>query len=117
FDKGTYQVSGGLHGVGVSVVNGLSEWCDVEIHRDGEIYKQSYAYGNITTDLHSIGKTDQTGTKISFLADKKIFKKVLYDYNTIATRMQELAFLNPGLKIIMQDKRDNTEEIFQSEGG
>ncbi len=117
FEKGTYQVSGGLHGVGVSVVNGLSEWCEVEIHRDGEIYRQSYAYGDITSELELVGKTDRTGTKISFKADTQIFKKVLYDYNTIANRMQELAFLNPGLKISMKDHREDIEEIFQSEGG
>lgn len=117
FEKGTYQVSGGLHGVGVSVVNGLSEWCEVEVHRDGEIHKQTYAYGEITSELEFVGKTDRTGTKISFKADTGIFKKVVYDYNTIANRMQELAFLNPGLKILMKDHRENIEEVFQSEGG
>lgn len=117
FDKGAYQVSGGLHGVGVSVVNGLSEWCEAEIRLDGAIYKQTYAHGLITSELEKIGTTKTTGTKISFLADKEIFKRVVYDYNTIASRMQELAFLNPGLKITMIDEREDHKEIFRSKGG
>lgn len=117
FDKGTYQVSGGLHGVGVSVVNGLSEWCEAEVYRDGKIHKQTYAKGLITSDLEVVGETDQTGTRITFLADKEIFKKVHYDYDTIASRMQELAFLNPGLKINMVDERDDRKDTFISEGG
>jgi len=117
FDKGTYQVSGGLHGVGVSVVNGLSEWCRVEIHRDGEVWEQKYAFGEIASELEKIGTTDKTGNITTFKPDGTIFKKTDIDYNTIANRMQELAFLNPGLKIIMKDHRDGTEDIFQSEGG
>jgi DNA gyrase subunit B len=117
FDKGTYQVSGGLHGVGVSVVNGLSEKCSVEVYRDGEIFKQTYEYGSISSELEKIGTTKETGTKIWFKPDAEIFKKVLYDYNVLANRMRELAFLNPGLTIEMTDHRDETEEIFKSEGG
>lgn len=117
FDKGTYQVSGGLHGVGVSVVNGLSEKCSVEVYRDGEIFKQTYEYGSISSELEKIGTTEETGTKIWFKPDTDIFKKVLYDYNVLANRMRELAFLNPGLTIEMKDHRDQSEEIFKSEGG
>ncbi len=117
FEKGTYQVSGGLHGVGVSVVNGLSEWCAVEVHRDGMIYTQRYAYGKPATELEQIGPTKQTGTTITFKPDNQIFKKIEFDYNTIATRMQELAFLNPGLTIRMKDNKDGTQEVFESQGG
>jgi len=117
FDKGTYQVSGGLHGVGVSVVNGLSEWCEVEVQRDGGIYKQTYAKGLITSELEKIGETDSTGTKTTFLADDTIFKKVYYDYDTIASRMQELSFLNPGLTITMVDERNDRKDVFKSKGG
>lgn len=117
FEKGTYQVSGGLHGVGVSVVNGLSEWCTVEVHRDGEIYRQSYSEGIPTGDIEKIGKTKKTGTTITFMPDRSIFKNVRYDYDTIASRMKELAFLNPGLKIQMIDNRYDLEEVYQSKGG
>lgn len=117
FDKGTYQVSGGLHGVGVSVVNGLSEWCEVEVYRDGKIHKQTYAKGIITSDLEQIGTTEQTGNKTTFLADDTIFKKVHYDYDTIASRMQELSFLNPGLTITMVDERNDRKDVFKSKGG
>lgn len=117
FEKGTYQVSGGLHGVGVSVVNGLSEWCRVEIHRDGEVWEQKYGYGKITSELEQIGTTDKTGTIITYKPDNTIFKKIDIDYNMIANRMQELAFLNPGLKIVMKNHRNGTEDTLQSEGG
>jgi len=117
FEKGTYQVSGGLHGVGVSVVNGLSEWCTVEVHRDGEIHRQSYAYGTPTSEIEKIGDTDKTGTTTTFKPDTQIFKKVHFDFDTITARLRELAFLNPGLKITMVDHRLDLEEEYQSEGG
>ncbi len=117
FDKGTYQVSGGLHGVGVSVVNGLSEKCNVEVQRDGEVFRQTYEYGSIASELEKIGTTSETGTKIWFKPDRDIFKKVHYDYDVLANRMRELAFLNPGLTIEMKDHREETEEVFKSEGG
>ncbi len=117
FDKSTYKVSGGLHGVGASVVNALSKWCKVEIYRNNKIYTQSYERGKPVSELKVIGETKKRGTRITFLADDEIFKKVLYKYEVLANRLRELAFLNRNLKITIVDERNNQQETFQYEGG
>ena len=119
FDRDSYKVSGGLHGVGVSVVNGLSEWLEVEIHRDGQRYTQKYARGVPVNDLQDLGPTDRRGTIVSFLPDAEIFEKVDFQYETLAQRLRELAFLNKGLKIIFDDQRPQKprRQVFQYEGG
>src|ERR1700723_1538835 len=94
FDSDTYKVSGGLHGVGVSVVNALSDWLDLEIWREGEVWEQSYERGKPTSKLKQTGKTRKTGTKITFHPDPTIFEKAVFSYDTLANRCRELAFLN-----------------------
>ena len=124
FGGGGYKVSGGLHGVGSSVVNALSDWLEVEVSRDGKIYKQRYERGNICYDLKEIGKTDKTGTKVTFKPDGTIFDETVYDYNTLRVRLRETAFLTKGLKISITDLRppikgeEETDEEFaeRSEG-
>ena len=116
FDKNTYKVSGGLHGVGASVVNALSKWCKVEIYRHNKIYSQTYERGIPTSELEVIGKSEKRGTKICFLADDEIFHKVSYKYEILANRMRELAFLNKNLKITIRDERTGAEDTFQFEG-
>ena len=110
FDKSSYKVSGGLHGVGASVVNALSEWCTVEICRDGKVYFQSYKRGIVDAPLKEIGKRKKSGTKIKFYADDQIFKKVSYNYDTLAQRLRELAFLNKNLHISLIDEREDKED-------
>ena len=105
FDSDTYKVSGGLHGVGVSVVNALSDWLDLEIWRDGEVWEQSYNEGKPKAKLKSTGKTRKTGTKITFHPDPSIFENHKYSYDILAQRLRELAFLNKGLKITLEDDR------------
>lgn len=100
-----YSVSGGLHGVGASVVNALSEYLEVEVYRDGNIYRQRYERGNVVTKLEVIGKTDRTGTKTTFKPDPLIFEEIEFDYDTLLNRFRELAFLNKGLTIRLIDKR------------
>jgi DNA gyrase subunit B len=117
FDKSSYKVSGGLHGVGASVVNALSEWCDVEIYRDNKIYSQKYKRGVVSSQLKTIGKTKKTGTKVKFLADSTIFSKIRYSFETLAQRLRELAFLNRNLKISLVDERENKTKNFQYKGG
>src|ERR1700684_2063468 len=102
-DSDTYKVSGGLHGVGVSVVNALSDWLDLEIWRDGEVWEQSYEKGVPTSKLKASGKTRKTGTKITFHADPEIFAATVYSFDTLSQRLRELAFLNKGLKITLED--------------
>ena len=122
FDKESYKVSGGLHGVGVSVVNALSEQLDVEIRRNGKIYKQRYARGIKATELEVVGKTKETGTTVTFRPDPEIFQELNYNFDTLSNRLRELAFLNKGLRIIITDERDlndkgpKTEE-YHYEGG
>jgi DNA gyrase subunit B len=106
FDKESYKVSGGLHGVGVSVVNALSEWLNVEVRRDGKIYRQRYARGIKQTELEVVGKVKGTGTTVSFKPDSEIFSELRYTYDTLANRMREMAFLNKGLRITLVDERD-----------
>jgi len=119
FDHQTYKVSGGLHGVGVSVVNALSEWCEVEVCRDGEVYHQRYEFGNAATDVKKTGKRVKSGTKTTFFPDKQIFQKIVFSYDTLSSRLRELAFLNQNLKITLTDKREGEEktETFRFKGG
>lgn len=117
FDKKVYKVSGGLHGVGVSVVNALSEYLEVEVRRDGKIYYQKYERGKPVTPLKVIGKTDKTGTKITFKPDEEIFETIIFDENILLARLKELAFLNAGVKIIFEDERKNIKEEIKYEGG
>lgn len=118
FDHSNYKVSGGLHGVGVSVVNALSTTTYVEIRRNGKIYKQSYSYGNRVENLTVIGESEYTGTKIRFKADPEIFTETtIYNYETVKNRLRELSFLNRGLKISLKDERSGEEDNFFAEGG
>jgi DNA gyrase subunit B len=121
FDKNTYKVSGGLHGVGVSVVNALSEWLEVEVYRDGKTWFQKYVRGKPQGQVKSIGKSDpkKTGTKVSFLPDGTIFKNRVYKFETLAERLRELAFLNPSVRLRIVDLREDQEqeEEFFFKGG
>ncbi|HYT08150.1 MAG TPA: DNA topoisomerase (ATP-hydrolyzing) subunit B [Rugosimonospora sp.] len=117
FDSETYKVSGGLHGVGVSVVNALSDWLDLEIWRDGEVWEQSYKCGVPKSKLAVTGKTRKTGTKITFHPDTSIFEKIDFSYDLLAQRLRELAFLNKGLKITLQDERSEKTTEFRFTGG
>ena len=117
FDSDTYKVSGGLHGVGVSVVNALSDWLDLEIWREGEVWEQSYERGIPTSKLKASGKTKKTGTKIIFHADPSIFTTIDYSFDTLSQRLRELAFLNKGLKITLDDERSSKKTEFRFTGG
>ncbi len=110
FDKGSYKVSGGLHGVGVSCVNALSTYLRAEIHRNGKAYVQEYSCGKPTTELRVIGESSHTGTSITFKPDESIFTVTTYDYNTLANRLRDLAFLNAGITLTLTDLRDIDEE-------
>lgn len=116
FDKGAYKVSGGLHGVGASVVNALSDWCEVEVYRDGKIWYQRYQKGVPQCEVQVIGNTDKSGTKTTFKPDPDIFKTTEFRMDVVIDRMRELAFLNNVLKIIVRDT-DGSEETFHYEGG
>lgn len=123
FDKGTYKVSGGLHGVGVSCVNALSKYLRAEVHRNGKAYVQEYAYGKPTTELKVIGESNHTGTCITFLPDDSIFTVKVYDYNTLSNRLRDLAYLNAGITLTLTDMRNVDEngnphkETYYSETG
>jgi len=119
FDKDSYKVSGGLHGVGVSVVNALSEWCKVEVYRDGKIYSQEYERGIPKTKVVEIGKAkkNQTGTRTTFMPDSEIFKVTKFNFDTLAARMRELAYLNKDVTIIIKDEIEGEEETFHFKGG
>jgi DNA gyrase subunit B len=114
-----YKVSGGLHGVGVSVVNALSEWLEVEVHRDGQVYHQRFERGKPVTGLTVRGKTKKTGTTVAFLPDREIFESVDFQHETLSARLRELAFLNKGIKITLVDQRQTPEisETFKYDGG
>ena len=120
FGGGGYKVSGGLHGVGASVVNALSEWLEVEVYHGGKVYKQRYERGKTMYPLKIVGDcpTDKHGTKVTFLPDKTIFEETVYDYDTLKIRLRETAFLTKNLKIILRDDReDKKEKVFHYEGG
>ena len=119
FDKDTYKVSGGLHGVGVSVVNALSEWLWVEVRRDGKIYKQDYKIGATQNKLKETGKTKKSGTKVCFLPDNSVFNTTVFEYNIVAERLRELAYLNKGLEINLKDNRgeEGESDTFRFKGG
>jgi DNA gyrase subunit B len=123
FDKGSYKVSGGLHGVGVSCVNALSSHLRVEVHRDGKVFEQEYSIGIPKYDVREIGQSDTTGTFVTFKPDSTIFEETIYHFDILVARLRELAFLNKGINLSITDKRrtdDNGEfikESFYSDGG
>jgi DNA gyrase subunit B len=117
FDKSAYQVSGGLHGVGSSVVNALSEWCVVEVHQNGKIYRQRYERGITKTPLEEMGSAEDTGTIISFMPDAEIFETILFDFEHISYRLRELAFLNKGIEIQVIDQRSGDNVNYKFDGG
>jgi DNA gyrase subunit B len=117
FDKKAYTVSGGLHGVGVTCVNALSEWLEAEVKRDGKVHHMRFKRGKTASKLEVIGKARGTGTKITFKPDSEIFSVLEYKYDILANRLRELAFLNRGIEITLKDERHNKEELFQFNGG
>jgi len=117
FDKKTYKVSGGLHGVGISVTNALSRELIVEVRRNGKIYQQKYAQGKPVTELQIIGECNERGTKVTFLPDKEIFSETEFHFETLASRLRELAFLNKGIYITLLDERADKKQEFQYDGG
>ena len=120
FGGGGYKVSGGLHGVGASVVNALSEWLRVRVHKNGSIYEMKFARGSITQEMKIVGKTDKTGTEVTFQPDPEMFDSLIYDYEVLHERMREEAFLNAGLTITITDDRDDEKQITETmcyEGG
>jgi DNA gyrase subunit B len=117
FDSGSYFASGGLHGVGVSVVNALSEFAEVTVKREGGVYYQKYERGNSVTEFKKTGESDKTGTKVTFKPDHEIFETLEFSYETLARRLRELAFLNSGLKIVLNDERFDQRDEFFAEGG
>ena len=120
FGGGGYKVSGGLHGVGASVVNALSEWLRVRVHKNGSIYEMKFARGSITQEMKIVGKTDKTGTEVTFQPDPEMFDSLIYDYEVLHERMREEAFLNAGLTITITDDRDDEKQVTETmcyEGG
>jgi DNA gyrase subunit B len=117
FDKKSYKVSGGLHGVGISVVNALSETLEVEIWRDKKVYRQSYRRGDPQAPLEQTGVTDRRGTKVTFKPDGQIFETSVFSFDTLSQRLRELSFLNRGILITLEDERDGKKHRFQYEGG
>ncbi|MFH0925008.1 MAG: DNA topoisomerase (ATP-hydrolyzing) subunit B [bacterium] len=117
FDNNTYKVSGGLHGVGVSVVNALSEHLELEIKRDGWVYRQTYEYGKPIIELIKMGTTEERGTKITFTPDKTVFKETEYSFEVLSARLRELSFLNRGLRITIEDERTGKKNEFLYDGG
>lgn len=120
FDSDAYKVAGGLHGVGVSVVNALSEWMEVEVVRDGKVYFQEYKKGKPVAAVEEIGKSKKQGTKVTFKPDADVFETLVYNFDTLANRLRELAFLNRGIQITLKDEREGTEpkaSVFCYKGG
>jgi DNA gyrase subunit B len=117
FESKAYAISGGLHGVGVSVVNALSEWLDLEIKQNGEVWEQHYKRGIPTGKLTKVGKTRKRGTKVTFKPDSEIFESVEFSYDTLSTRFREIAYLNKGIMIKLADERSNKEAEYHFEGG
>src|SRR5512133_1063860 len=120
FDHGensAYKVSGGLHGVGASVVNALSEWIEVEVSREGKVHHMEFERGQKSSDLKVIGKSNKTGTKVTFKPDKQIFPDIEFRYEVLAKRMREMAYLNQGLHLIIEDERTGKKEEFKYDQG
>ena len=117
FDNKSYKVAGGLHGVGVSVVNALSEWLEVEISRNGKVYHQRYVKGMPVDELKVIGKSSRTGTKVTFKADPEIFDETIYSFDVLSVRLRELSFLNRGLEVLLNDERNEKEVKYYYKGG
>ncbi|MGL5642717.1 MAG: ATP-binding protein, partial [Paraclostridium sp.] len=118
FGGGGYKVSGGLHGVGASVVNALSEWCEVIVKREGYVWRQKYARGAVLSELEKIAESDEFGTQVNFKPDSEIFEETEYDFDILSHRLRELAFLNKGICITLSDKREeNKSETYLYEGG
>ena len=115
FGGGGYKVSGGLHGVGASVVNALSEWLQVQVHKDGKIYEMRFARGKVTQPMHIVGETEKTGTTVTFQPDPEMFEELEYSYETLHTRLREEAFLNAGLRITIEDDRRSSAELPESQ--
>ena len=117
FDKGTYKVSAGLHGIGAKAVTALSEWTEAEVRRNGRVYKQEYERGKAVSAGQDIGASKRTGTQITFKPDPEIFHDATFDYDTLEDRLRELAFLNKGLTLSLHDERTGKEEVFKYDGG
>jgi DNA gyrase subunit B len=117
FDQESYKVSGGLHGVGVSVVNALSDMLRLEIRREGKVYYQEYVRGKPSSEFKSIGVTDRTGTKVTFHPDPQVFKNILFSFESLSQRLRELSYLNSGLTIALRDERNDAEKTFRYDGG
>src|ERR671918_44331 len=117
FEQGAYTVSGGLHGVGISVVNALSEWLELEIWQDGQVFEQKYERGKPLAPLTMTGKTKKRGTKVTFKPDGQIFEILEFSFDTLAQRLRELAFLNKGLAITLKDEGKEKEQTFKYKGG
>jgi len=117
FDHKAYKISGGLHGVGVSVVNALSDWMEAEVKRDEKVYHQRFEKGHAKTQMKIIGKSKSTGTKITFKPDKEIFKEINFSFDVLSQRLRELAFLNSNIEIILEDERTEKEATFKFKGG
>src|SRR3954454_18264536 len=117
FNHSNYKVSGGLHGVGVSVVNALSEWLKLEIKRDGKVYYQEYRRGDAVTKIAAIGVSERTGTKVTFKPDSEVFKGTEFSFDILSQRLRELSYLNHGLAITLEDERSDKFHEFQAEGG
>jgi len=117
FDDKAYRISGGLHGVGVSVVNALSEWLEVQVRRDGHIWEQKYKRGKATGAVRKLGKAKRTGTRVFFKPDSQIFESTEFNYDVMVNRLRELAFLTQGIKISLSDERSDRQEVFQYKGG
>ncbi len=117
FDKDSYKISGGLHGVGVSVVNALAEWLELEVRRGGKVYQQSFQRGKARGRVQEVGKTRSTGTKVTFKPDSQIFEILEFNFDTLSRRLRELSFLNKGLKITIEDERDGKRHEFCYKGG